>query len=321
MSAVSSPAVSRKRAKGSSGEGDRFWVGMAFISPWLIGFCIFTAVPVGLSLYYSLCDYSLLQAPAYIGMENYRQLITDDVFWKAVVNTFEYAVLAIPSGLVVSLALAMLLNLDVKGQSLWRTVIFLPTLVPLVASSMLWLWLYNGRLGLFNAVLAKFHIEGPGWLSDVMFSFGRPGDKTNFYWAMPSLVFMSLWGVGNTVTIFLAGLQDVPRELYEAAEIDGAGRWGRIWHVTLPMLSPVIFFNLVMSLIGTMQVFAVPFIMTQGGPARATYLLTMYVYDNAFHYLKMGYASAVAWVMLLMVVAMTGIAFWSSKRWVHYQGK
>ena len=241
-------------------------------------------------------------------MNNYRALWADPIFWKALTNTFYYALMALPASMMVSLGLALLLNADIRGQAIYRTIIFLPSLVPTVASAMLWLWLFNAKLGLINNLLGKVGIEGPGWL-------------TTPEWALPALAFMSLWGVGHTVVIYLAGLQDVPRELYEAAEIDGAKSWKRLWHITLPMLSPVIFFNLVMALIGTMQVFSVPYIMTGGGPTRSTYFFTMYLYDNAFTYLKMGYASAMAWVQLLIILCLTGFAFWSSRRWVHYQSK
>ncbi len=282
--------------------------GLGFLSPWLVGFSVFTLVPVVLSLYYSLCDYSLLQPPLYVGLNNYRDLMADPIFWKALVNTFYYALMALPAGMLVSLGLALLLNADIRGQAIYRTIIFLPSLVPAVASAMLWLWLFNAKLGLINTMLGWVGIEGPGWL-------------TTPEWAMPALAFMSLWGVGHTVVIYLAGLQDVPRELQEAAEIDGARAWHRLWRVTIPMISPVIFFNLVMAIIGTLQVFSSPYIMTGGGPTRATYFFTMYLYDNAFTYLKMGYASAMAWVQLLIILALTGLAFWSSRRWVHYGGR
>lgn len=283
--------------------------GLAFLSPWIVGFLAFTLLPVVLSFYYSLCDYSLLQPPVFIGGDNYRELLHDAVFWKSLWNTLYYAAMAIPAGLLVSLGLALLLNVSMPGQAVFRTIIFLPSLVPIVASAMLWMWIFNTKLGLLNAVLATVGIQGPGWI-------------TNASYAMPSLALMSLWGVGQTVVIYLAGLQDVPKELYEAAEIDGAGVWRRLWHVTLPMLSPVIFFNLVIAIIGVLQVFDVPYIMTSNGqPARATYFIAMYLRDNGFTYLKMGYASAVAWIMLLMVIALTGLAFWTSRRWVHYQGK
>ena len=282
--------------------------GLAFLSPWLVGFLVFTLTPVVLSFYYSFCDYSLLQPPVWRGLENYELLARDEVFWKSLWNTLRYAVLALPAGMLVSLGLALMLNVRIRGQSVYRTIIFLPSLVPTVASAMLWLWLFNSRLGLINTFLAKVGIEGPRWLGDVR-------------WAMPALAIMSLWGVGHTVVIYLAGLQDVPRELYEAAEIDGAGVWGRLLNVTLPTISPVIFFNLIMAIIGTLQVFTIPYIMTQGGPQRSTYFYTMYLYDNAFNFLRMGYASAMAWIQFMIVLALTGLAFWTGKRWVHYQGR
>ena len=279
--------------------------GLAFLSPWLVGFCVFTLLPVALSFYYSLCDYSLLQKPYYVGLGNYHDLAADPVFWKSLTNTFYYAAMSLPASLAVSLGLALLLNSDIRGQAFYRTIVFLPSLVPAVASAMLWLWLFNAQLGLINVLLGKIGIAGPPWLASET-------------WAMPALAFMSLWGVGQTVVIYLAGLQDVPQELYDAAELDGANPWQRLRNVTLPMISPVIFFNLIMAIIGSMQVFAVPYIMTGGGPARATYFFTMYLYDNAFNYLKMGYASAMAWVQLLIILALTAAAFWSSKKWVHY---
>jgi multiple sugar transport system permease protein len=283
--------------------------GLAFLSPWLVGFLVFTLLPVILSLYYSLCDYSLLQSPIYIGAENYVDLWHDDVFWLSLKNTMLYAAMAIPAGLMLSLGLAMLLNVKIPGQALFRTIIFLPSLVPIVASAMLWMWMFNGQIGMVNVALSKIGVRGPDWLSHAA-------------WTKPALAMMSLWGVGYAVVIYLAGLQDVPRELYEAAEIDGAGPWRRMWNVTLPVLSPVIFFNLIMSIIGVLQVFDIPYIMTpNGGPSRSAEFVAMYLNDNAFSYLRMGYASAIAWVMLLIILALTGLAFWSSKRWVHYQGK
>jgi multiple sugar transport system permease protein len=282
--------------------------GLLFTSPWITGFLIFTLTPVLLSLYYSFCDFSVLQSPAWVGTDNYQLLLHDPVFWKSLLNTLYYALLALPAGLCISVGLAMLLNVKIPCQPLFRTIIFLPSLVPLVASAMLWMWLFNAKFGLINEMLAKVGIQGPGWLADER-------------WAMPALALMSFWGLGNAVVIYLAGLQDIPKELYEAAEIDGAGIVGRIRHVTLPMLSPVIFFNSVMSIIGVLQTLEGPYIMTGGGPARATLFIAMYLRDMAFTNLKMGYASAMAWIMLLIVLSLTAVLFWSSKRWVHYQGK
>jgi len=292
------------------GERQDLLKGLMFISPWIIGFAVFTALPVYLSFQYSLSDYTLLQPPVYEGLSNYRDLAHDPVFWKTLENTLYYAAAALPLAMVISIGLALLLNAKIKGQSIYRTIIFLPSLVPMVASAILWQWIFNTRLGLINFSFAKIGINGPDWLGDAR-------------WVMPALILMSFWGVGNTVVIYLAGLQDVPRELYEAADIDGAGPWRRLWNVTLPMISPVIFFNLIMAIIGTLQVFGVPFVLFAGGsgPERSAYFYTMYLYDNAFVNLKMGYASAMAWIQLLIILGLTALAFWSSKRWVHYQGK
>jgi multiple sugar transport system permease protein len=284
--------------------------GLGFLSPWIVGFTAFTAVPVLLCFYYSFCDYSLLQPPMFRGLENYQTLAADvPKFWTALAVTAYYAVFALPLGLVLALGLALLLNIKTPGQTIYRTIIFLPSLVPAVASAMLWLWILNPKLGLINIALHKIGISySPGWYGDAN-------------WAMPSLVLMSLWGVGNTVIVYLAGLQDVPRELYEAADLDGAGPLRRIFHVTLPCISPVIFFNLIMAIIGTLQVFTNALIITQGGPGRATFFYTLALYNKAFLDLKMGEASAMAWIQLLIILSLTALAFWSSKRWVHYQGK
>ncbi len=299
--------------------------GLAFLAPWLFGFIVLTLIPVALSAYFSLTDYSLLQKPAFVGLENYQELLTtrrpgapgrgDPHFWTVARNTLYYASLALPGGILISLGLAMLLNLKVPGQALYRTIIFLPSLVPEVAAAFIWMWMFNAKLGLINVTLThrwpligQLIQNGPGWLTD-------PN------WAMPAMILMSFWGVGNTVVIFLAGLQDVPRELYEAAAIDGAGIWGRVRHVTLPMLSPVIFFNLIMGMIATLQFFSIPQLMTQGNPAEATRFFTMYLRDNAFVFLKMGYASAMAWIQLILILGLTALAFWSSRKWVYYPGK
>jgi multiple sugar transport system permease protein len=281
--------------------------GLAFLSPWIIGFCLFTAVPIGLSLYYSFCDYALTSPtrPAlWIGLENYRQLWHDVLFWKTLRNTFYFASMALPGGVLVSLGLAIMLNAKIPGQALYRTIVFLPSLVPAVASAMIWMWMFNSQLGLFNHLLSFLGFSGPNWLGPGM--------------AMPSLAFMSVWGVGNTVVIYLAGLQDVPRELLEASEIDGAGPIRRLFAVTLPILSPVIFFNLIMAIIGTFSILVIPYIMTQGGPNNETYFYTMYNYDQAFINMHMGSACAMAFVQLMIILFFTALAFWSAKRWVHY---
>lgn len=298
----------------ASSERGNFLKGMAFLSPWLVGFSVFMALPIALSAYYSVCDYTLVKSPVFCGLENYRDLIHDPTFWKSLRNTVLYAAMALPAGLLLSLAVAIVLNCRVPGQSIFRTIIFIPSLVPTVAAAILWAWMYNTKYGLVNRLLEMVHfghfrIEGPGWLTDA-------------HWVIPAFALMSLWSIGNTVVIYLAGLQDVPRDLYEAADLDGAGALGRLIHVTLPMISPVIFFNLIMGIIGVLQVFDVPYIIaTNGQPDRAAYFLTEYLYDTAFQYLHMGYASAMAWMQLVVILALTALSFWSSRRWVHYQGK
>ena len=295
-----------------NGEHKNLLKGLAFISPWMIGFCLFMAVPIGLSLYFSFCDFSNTSRalpPVYIGLGNYRELMGDEIFWQCVRNTIYYAALVLPLGLIFALGAAILLNGKIFGQSVYRTIIFLPSLVPAVAAAMLWLWLLNDQLGLINLALHKIGIsDPPSWLSD-------PN------WSMPALVLMSLWGVGNTVVIYLAGLQDVPRELYEAADIDGATPARKIWHVTLPCISPVIFFNLIMGIIGTLQVFTVPYVMFPGGsPARSTYFYTMYLFDKAFRDLQMGYACAMGWIMFFIILLLTLASVKLSERHVHYEG-
>jgi len=280
--------------------------GLLFVSPWIVGFGGFLLYPIGASLHWSFCEYSVLQPAQWTGPDNYRDLMTDEVFWKALANTLLYAAFALPLGLLVSLSLAILLNSGVRGMALFRTIFFLPALVPLVALAIIWLWLFNGENGVLNHCLSWLHITGPPWLTDPS-------------WSKPALTLMSAWSVGHAMVIYLAHLQDVPEQLYEAAEIDGAGYFRKLRHVTLPVISPVILFNLVMGIIGTLQFFAVPYVISpQGSPARSIYFITMYLYDNAFPYLRMGYACAMAWILFLIIFGLTMLALRLSRRYVHY---
>lgn len=290
----------------------RLVAGVAFTAPWIVGFAVFTLYPVVASLYFSFCDYSILQRPLWIGLENYRTLAGDDVFWLSLRNTLYFAGAAVPLGTVVSLALALLLNQDVRGRAFFRTLFFLPSIVPLVASAMLWLWIFNGSSGLLNQALAPvFALWGgtpPAWLGDPA-------------WAKPALILMSAWGAGHSMIIYLAGLQNVPRELYESADLDGAGAWSKFWHITLPVISPVIYFNVVMGIIGAMQVFTTAFVMTggtDGNPARSTLFYALYLFSSAFYDLRMGYASAMAWILFLLIATLTWIATRVAARKVHY---
>ncbi|RXK56360.1 sugar ABC transporter permease [Oleiharenicola lentus] len=287
--------------------------GLGYTALWVVGLGVFTAYPVLASVYYSFCDYSVLTSPVWIGTENYQRLWHDDLFWRALRNTLYFAVFSVPLGAIVSLSLALLLNQDVRGRPFFRALFYLPSIVPAVASSMLWLWIFNGQYGLLNFVLTPIlgvvGLQPPIWLAD-------PN------WAKPALVMMSLWGVGNSMIIYLAGLQDVPKELYESAEIDGAGPWRKFWHITLPCISPVIYFNVLMGTIGALQVFTQAFIMSggtdDGSPARSTLFYALYLFGQAFYQLRMGYASAMAWILFVIIVSLTWLATKLSARHVHY---
>lgn len=292
----------------TAGERKRLLTGLAFVSPWIIGFLFFTLYPVGASLYYAFCDYDVLSRPVWVGTLNFRDMFTDEVFWKSLYNTLRYAAFALPLGMILSLFVAVLLNQRIVGRPIFRTIFFLPSLVPLVASVMLWLWIFNGSFGLLNYALGWFGIEGPNWLTDEN-------------WTMPSLVIMSLWGIGNAVVIQLAALQDVPRSLYESADIDGAGPWSKLWHITIPLISPVLYFNLIMGIIGSLQVFVQPYIMMpNGGPNRSALFYAVYLYDNAFSYLNMGFACAMAWFMFVLIIVLTWLATRGTRKHIHYAG-
>lgn len=285
--------------------------GLLFISPWLFGLCVFTLYPILASFYYSFTQYDIVSTPQFIGVANYQTLLTSDpLFYKAVTNTLFYAVIAIPLNLVVAISVALLLNAQVRGLAFFRTMFFLPSIVPDIASAMLWSWILNPQFGLANALLKALHLPTLGWLTDPT-------------WSKPSLIMIGLWGFGGSMVIFLAALQDVPQHLYESAEIDGANSWQKTWNVTLPMLTPTIFFNLVLGVIGACQYFTTAFVLSggTGGPASSTFMYSMMLYRNAFAYFKMGYASAMAWLLFAFVLALTLLLFKTSGRWVYYEGE
>jgi len=283
-------------------------VGILFALPWIFGFLIFLTYPLLASLYYSFTNYSILRDPKWVGLSNYNELAHDQVFFTTLKNTLWYVVGAVPLSTVVAIGLALLLNTKVRGMAFYRTIFFLPSLVPMVALATLFLWVFNGDFGLLNEGLRAAHINPPNWLGDAS-------------WAKWTLVLISTWGCGQAMIIYLAGLQDVPVSLYEAAELDGAKLWAKTRSVTLPMLSPVILFNVVMGTIGSLQVFAIPYVMFPGGAhARSTYFFTSYLFDNAFTYQRMGYASAMGWVMFLITLALTFLSLKISERHVHYEG-
>ncbi len=286
--------------------------GYLFFSPWLLGMLLFNVIPIVLAIYYSFTEYTVLQAPRWIGLGNYREmLMVDPLFWKALYNTVYFSVFSVPLSLLLALFLAMLLNARVPGQSFFRATFFLPSIVPVVAASIIWAWILHPEYGLINDLLAKIGIPGPPWLASEV-------------WSKPAFILMSLWGIGPTAIIFLAGLQDIPQHLYEAAEIDGANLWQRIRNITFPLLTPTIFFNLVIGLINAFQVFTQVFIITSGsslgGPLWSTLVYVLYLYVQGFQYFKMGYASALAIVLFVIILVLTLIIQATSRRWVYYEG-
>lgn len=283
-------------------------LGLLFVSPWLIGFLLLTLYPVIATLYLSFTDYRVLSPPHWIGFDNYRELLTDtDTFWPSLWNTL-FLFLELPLAMILGLAIALLLNQKLRGMAWYRTVFYMPSIVPVVANAMLWLWLLNPEYGLVNAGLRALHLPAPTWLASPE-------------WAKPALILMDLWAVGGGMIIYLAALQGVPKPLYEAAELDGASHWQRLIHVTLPAISPVIFFNLIMGVIGTFQYFTQTFIMTKGGPDKATLFYALYLYQNAFQYFRMGAACAMAWMLFLLTLAASALVFKTSARWVYYEGQ
>jgi multiple sugar transport system permease protein len=300
----------RKRRRSAKARRDFFW-GLVFTSPAIIGLLWFTAYPVIASLYYSFTTYTMVgHNTQWIGFTNYEDLMHDHTWWSSLWNTFYIVILSVPIGIVVALGLAMLLNMQVRGQSIYRTIFFIPTIVPIVASAVVWSYVFDPQYGALNNILHAVGITGPGWLAD-------PN------WAKPALIIFSAWGVGNLMVIMLAGLQDVPRELHEAAEVDGASRFSRFRNVTLPFISPTLMFALVTGLIAGFQYFTQVFVLTSGAgtPAGSTLVAGLYLYQNAFQFFKVGYACAIAWVLFVIIAIVTVITFRLVGRRVYYGGE
>jgi multiple sugar transport system permease protein len=283
--------------------------GILFMMPWFIGFIVFGLYPMIMSIYYSLCRYDVLRIPQFIGFGNYEKLIFEDpYFWTSISNTLVYTVLRVPLCIIGSLLLAVLVNNAVRGVKFFRTIYFIPSIVTGVVLSVVWLWMFNPQFGLLNSFLAYVGIPGPLWLLD-------PN------WSKPSMVLMSVWSIGGgRMLVFLAALQGIPKHLYEAVDLDGGGWWAKFKNVTIPMLSPVIFLWSVLEIIFSLQVFVEAYIMTQGGPLNSTMFYNLYLYNKAFNDFEMGYASALAWLLLIISLVITVIQFRLSKRWVYYDG-
>jgi multiple sugar transport system permease protein len=294
--------VSQRRLKGLR-------EGLLFVSPFLVGFSLLTVYAVIKSFHYSFTEFDGVNAPEWVGLAKYRELAVDKLFWLSLWNTVYFTVFAVPLGLTLALMLALLLNLKLRGIALYRALFFVPSIVPLVATSVLWLWFLNPQYGALNGLLRVLGLPEPGWL-------GEPG------WVKPSLILMSLWGIGGTMVLYLAALQDVPEQLYEAAEIDGAGPWQRIWHITLPTISPVILATLILGLIGSFQYFTQAYVMLggTGGPGDRGLFYCLYLFRKAFAYQDLGGACAMAWILFVVVVALTLLTLRLSIGRVHYEG-
>jgi multiple sugar transport system permease protein len=288
--------------------------GLLFASPWIIGFVIFQFLPILASAYFSFTNFNLFQEPQFIGLANYQKLASDELFWKSLANTLYLTVIGVPVSLAAGLLAALALNMKVPGQSLFRVIVFLPTVVPVVAATYVWRWLLNAQYGYVNAVIGSVGLPEPLWLNDP-------------FWTKPALILISLWVTGSAMVVFLAALQEVPDVYYEAAEIDGAGAWAKFRHVTLPFISPVILFQTIIASIFTLQYFTQAYLLGQtrlnspsGGPENSLLVYGLYLFQRAFVFLDMGYASAMAWILLLIALAGTFILLRLSRNRVFYAG-
>ena len=302
MGAIMRPALRRKRTR----EALTFY---AFISPWLLGFIVFTAIPMIASLVLAFTNWDSFQPPVFIGFANFVKMFTDDpLFWQALAHTLYFTVVSVPLSLLIALGLAQLLSRPMRGARFFRTIVYIPALVPLVAGAMIFKWLFAPDSGPVNGFLALFGIKGPAWLLD-------PN------WVIPGIILLSLWQVGAGTILLIAALQGVPPELYEAARIDGASRFQQFWRLSVPLVTPILFFNLITGMISAFQVFSQVYVLTDGtsGPDNASLMMVPYVYDSAFRSYNMGYASALAWVLFLIIMALSAIVLRSSRAWVFYE--
>ncbi len=282
-------------------------VGYTFLLPWVTGFLIFLVGPMIASIFLSLTEYKMISPPVWIGVNNYTRMFSDPLVFRSLKVTLTYTAFAVPLGLIAAMAVAVLLNQKIIASGIFRTVFYLPSVISGVAVALVFAWIFNYRFGILNFFLSLVGISGPNWLGDPDFT-------------LTAFVVMSLWGIGGNVVIYLAGLQGVPVSLHEAATIDGASAWHRFWNITLPLITPVILFTMVMGVIGTFQTFTQAYIMTGGGPANSTLFYLLYLYKNAFNWFEMGYASALAWLLFVIILICTVILWSTSARWVYYEG-
>ena len=306
---LSRPGTRAKSARLSHHRRREVFWGMACAAPAVLGFLFWQLGPIVASLLIALTDWRIAASPNWIGFDNFQQILTGDrLFRKSLAVTAYYALGSVPLRLLAAFALAVLLNQKIRGLPVFRTIFYLPSIVPLIASSVLWIWLFNPDFGLLNAILVPLGVPRLQWIY---------GSTT----VIPALILMSMWDIGPMMIIFLAGLQGVPRQFYEAVEIDGGNPWHKMRHVTIPMVTPTILFNLILSVIGTMQTFVQAYVMTEGGPNNASLLYVLYLYNKAFEQSQMGYASALAWILFAIIAALSVLLFRSSSRWVYYAGR
>ncbi|MEZ4863539.1 MAG: sugar ABC transporter permease [Caldilineaceae bacterium] len=306
MSIQAGPARKLRTGRRFSASRREAVEGFLCITPWLLGFILFAAGPMLASVWLAVTDYEILRPISFIGLNNFTKAIQDPLFTKSLWNTAYYTALYVPLHLMTALLAAMLLNVKVHGLRFYRVIFYIPSIMPAVATAFLWMWIFNPNYGLANALLDLLGLPPQKWLFDETL-------------AKPSFVIMGLWGLGSAMLVFLAGLQGIDPVLYEAAEIDGANHWVQFWRITIPMLTPVLFFNLIIGIIGSFQVFTTAFIATDGGPNNATLFYVLYIYRQGWQFAKMGYASALAWVLFLLVLLLTLIQFKMAGRWVYYE--
>ncbi|MFN8448786.1 MAG: sugar ABC transporter permease [Anaerolineae bacterium] len=280
--------------------------GYIFISPFILGFLIWFLIPALIALYLSVHQWNMISAPEFVGLGNFEHMLSDPLLPQSLKATFVYTIISVPLGLVISFGLAMLLNNQFRGIGIFRTIYYLPSIIPSVASAAMWAWIFNTDFGLMNVIIRTFGGPKIHWLQDPA-------------WAMPALILMSLWGVGGSMIIFLAGLQGIPDIYYEAADIDGAGSWQKLRRITLPLMSPIIFFNLVIGFINSFQVFVVGYLITEGGPVNSTLFLVLYIYRSAFRSLNMGYAAALSWLLFFILMGLSFVVFRYMGKRVYYE--
>jgi multiple sugar transport system permease protein len=297
------PALRSPRAR-------RLWLGLLFVSPWVIGFCVFYLYPFFATIYYSFTNFTGIGNPVFTGLANFDGLFHDATFRTALFNTFYYTIIEVPFSTVAALGLAILLNMNVRGQAFYRTLFYIPSIVPVVASSLIFVWIFQPSFGIVNALLSDVHINGPAWFFSIT-------------WSKPSFILLGLWGLGQPMVIYLAALQGVPKEMYEVAALEGAGPWQRLRYVTIPMISPIILFNVILALVLSIQYFTQAQVIESppGSPGNSTMFYVTYYYQQAFQYLHLGYASAMAFLLFILVLIITVVLLKTSSRWVYYENE